>query len=87
MAARRPARRFLVSQALTKGTRDKYLRAVADFLSWADDLGEEPANLSELDELGCDFIQHLYDTNQGRSRASNLLFSSFSCPEPNDGCT
>ena len=72
MAAR--GKRFLVNAALKAATRSKYLGAIAEFLAWADTLGEEPADLTELDELGCDYLHHLYDTNRGRSTAANLLF-------------
>jgi hypothetical protein len=72
--ATRSRRRFLASQALTRGTRRKYLRAIENFLSWATDLGEEPETIADLDELGCEYIDHLYDTGGARSAASNLLF-------------
>lgn len=72
MAAR--GKRFLVNAALKPATRRRYFGAIAEFLSWADGQGEEPADLTELDELGCDYIHHLYDTNRGRSTAANLLF-------------
>lgn len=74
MATRRHHKRFLVSEAITLGTRRKYLGAIKGFLDWAADLGEEPNNFTELDELGCDYIHHLYDTDRGRSTAAALLF-------------
>src|SRR5687767_10687721 len=72
--ATRSRRRFLASQALTRGTRRRYLRAIENFLSWATELGEEPETIADLDELGCEYIDHLYDTGGARSAASNLLF-------------
>ena len=63
-----------MSRALTQGTRDKYLRAVDSFLDWADALGEDPTTFTDFDELCCDYVEHLYDTNQGRSKASAMLF-------------
>ena len=63
-----------MSEAITLGTRRKYLGAIKGFLDWAADLGEEPNNFTELDELGCDYIHHLYDTDRGRSTAAALLF-------------
>ena len=63
-----------MSRALTKDTRDKYLRAVDGFLSWADELGENPTSFTDFDELCCDYVEHLYDTHQSRSKASNTLF-------------
>ena len=74
MATPRTRKRFLVSEAITEGTRRKYLGAIKGFLDWAADLGEEPDNFTELDELGCDYIHHLYDNNRGRSTAAALLF-------------
>ena len=71
MAARR---RTLIEAALAPATRRRYLRAVAGLLRYADGLGEDPADFTELDELACDYVHHLYENNKGRSTAASLLY-------------
>ena len=43
-------------------------------MSWADALGEDPADFAELDELGCDYMHYLFEEGRGRSTAASLLY-------------
>ena len=60
--------------AIKPPTRRRYKRAVAGFLKYLDLLGEEPETYSELDDLACDYLQHLYDTGRGRSLGADVLY-------------
>lgn len=71
----RPAlNRSLQQAAYAAATRKKYLTAVNAFLSFAQDLGEDPPDPAGLDELLNDYIHHLYMCEAGKSRAHDTVY-------------
>lgn len=71
----RPASsRYLLQAAYAPATRKKYLSAVESFLSFALDLGEDPSDVSDFDDLLNDYIHHLYMAEAGKSRAHDTVY-------------
>lgn len=58
--------------AYSSATSTRYLQAVNRFFVWLSDLGEDPSSLSELDELLCEFIHHLWSSSPSGSPQAAL---------------
>lgn len=71
----RPAgSRYLLQAAYAPSTRKKYLSAVDSFLSFCLDLGEDPSDLADFDDLLNDYIHHLYMSESGKSKAHDTVY-------------
>ena len=72
--SRRASSRYLLQAAYAPSTRKKYLSAVESFISFALDLGEDPPDVSDFDDLLNDYIHHLYMAEAGKSRAHDTVY-------------
>jgi integrase len=71
----RPAgSRFLLQAAYAPATRKKYFSAVGSFVSFCLDLGEDPSDPSDFDDLLNDYIHHLYMSEAGKSKAHDTVY-------------
>ena len=64
----------LIAHAVTESTRKKYERAVAEFVTWADERGLEPETAEDTDDCLVAWCQELFEDGGSRQMAANALF-------------
>ena len=62
--------------AVTADTHKRYYNATRDFVHWAQQNKEEPANIEELDETLNEYIHWMFDTGGSKDAAYKALFGT-----------
>ena len=69
--------RTLLNAAISAGTRTKYIRALGNFLNWADAMKLDPITWQELDECVVDYLHALWQskgsTKAGKAEGNELF--------------